>query len=241
MANRVARWVLAACAACAIASAANAVPIVIFATGVDAGGIALPNGTTPDPHYTLVSVPAGSSDVTLVRSGASGFPIPPWIQDSSVSRWIKPNNEAGVTCDFCTDPEGDYVYRTTFDLTGLDPAAAILTGRWATDDGGIDILINGIPTGILSNAPPQPYEAWTRFRITSGFVADVNTLDFVVHNTAGFGNPTGLRVEISGTVGEIPEPAAFVLIGAGLVALGVVRRHGPLAAPAPTPHSAGVL
>jgi hypothetical protein len=49
----------------------------------------------------------------------------------------------------------------------------------------------------------------------------VNTLDFIVDNTGG---PTGLRVEVTGTV-DAPEPAAIALLGAGVFSLGLIRRR----------------
>jgi hypothetical protein len=88
----------------------------------------------------------------------------------------------------------------------------------------VDILLNGHSTG---NANGAQFVAWTALTINSGFfVAGVNTLDFIVNNGGG---PTGLRVEISGTADPtgttIPEPVSFVLLGAGLGALGMLRRR----------------
>ena len=37
---------------------------------------------------------------------------------------------------------GEYVYRTTFDLTGFDPATVSVSGMWAADDAG-GIRLNG--------------------------------------------------------------------------------------------------
>ena len=48
-----------------------------------------------------------------------------------------------------TDPGGDYVYRTTFDLTGFDPNSAVLTGQWAVDDTGV-LKLNGDSTGVTA-------------------------------------------------------------------------------------------
>jgi hypothetical protein len=60
--------------------------------------------------------------------------------------------------------------------------------------------------------------------INSGFINGVNTLDFIVNNDGG---PTGLRVELSGTSSVAPEPTSLLLIGAGFVCLGLLRRKSP--------------
>jgi hypothetical protein len=214
---RLSRSIVVACAVFALAFAAHANPILIYNTGVDAAGLPVANGTIGDLHYVLTSVPGGTSELIAITS-VGGFPIPPWVGDDSISTWIRPNNS------LVTDPEGMYDFRTTFNMTGLDLASAVLLGRWATDNPGIDILINGVSTGI---GDPGEFVAWSNtFTIGGGFVAGVNTLDFIVQNGSGsVGNPTGLRVEISGSANAIPEPVSFVLLGAGLGALGMLRRR----------------
>jgi hypothetical protein len=162
----------------------------------------------------LVSV-VGGTTTTLVRQAAGGFPIPPYIGDDSLFAWIGPFNDTQID-----GPGGRYDYQTTFDLTGLDPMTALLTGQWAADDQGLDILINGVSTGSTSAG----FSAWSSFSISSGFVAGVNTLDFLVNNGSG---PTGLRVEVSGTADAsgTPEPASMMLMCAGLTGLWLVRRR----------------
>jgi hypothetical protein len=218
------RLFLSALATIALSCAAHASTIAIFNTGVvDGSGILLANGAV-DPHYLLTSVPGGTTGIQVLTSTA-GYPSS-WlgVDSSSVSAWIGPNT-------FVSDgPAGDYNYRTTFDLTGLDPATASLIGQWSTDNTGVDILINGVSTGITATGPAGTPEAsftqWTTFSIGSGFVGGVNTLDFIVNNQSATGaNPTGLRVEISGNAAAAPEPASFVLIGAGLLALSRLRRR----------------
>jgi PEP-CTERM motif len=192
----------------------------IFNTGVDATtGISQPQGST-DSHYTVVSSPAGV--VPVVQTSVEGFPIPPWIGDSTTSAWIGP---AG------TAPAGDYTYQTTFDLTGLDPATAILSGQWATDNAGV-LVLNGVSTGFTSPfgvaEGSYSFEVWHQFTINSGFVDGVNTLDFVVNNADVAGlNPTGLRVEISGTADvATPEPGTFGMFGLGSTAVFAILRRG---------------
>ena len=218
MPGRLGRWILVAGAVVALAGAAHASPILIFNTGVDTLGNPLPDGAG-DPHYVLTSVPAGTTDIQ-VRTSAGGFPIGPWIGDDSLSAWIRPNNPGAPN-----DPEGTYDYQTTFDLTGLNPATAVLSGLWATDNAGSDILINGVSTGSTAAG----FTGGSSFTVNSGFKAGVNTLDFIVSNFPGAtGNPTGLRVEMSGTAdpnSQVPEPVSFVLLGTGLVAFGMLRRR----------------
>jgi hypothetical protein len=213
-------------AALALASIAHASPILtIFNTGIFANGSLEPDGTLGDGHYTLVS-PGGSSTI-LVRSAAGGFPIPPYIADDTRSRWIGPDNAADLN-----GPGGLYDYRTTFDLTEFIPGTALLSGLWAMDNEGVDILINGGSTGIQYLDPSGtgvPFGSFSAFSISTGFRPGVNTLDFIVRNVGNVAdNPTALRVEISGTAtlasSAIPEPATLLLFGAGLAGLVLLRR-----------------
>jgi hypothetical protein len=191
--------------------AAKADSIGVFNTGVDGTGTPLPYGTVGDPNYNLVTVPGGSTTTTFILTSAGGFPIGPWLGDDSLSAWIGPLN------DYIADgPGGDYDYQTTFNLTGLDPTTAILTGQWSTDDSGVDILINGASTGNTAGG----FGAWYGFTVNSGFVSGVNTLDFIVDNDSG---PTGLRTELTGTASPTPEPASMLLLGVGLAAFGLCK------------------
>ena len=65
----------------------------LYNTGVDSSGNVLADGTSPDPHYTLTSVPPGSSNTTSVITSGGGFPVGPWLGDSATSAWIGPNGE----------------------------------------------------------------------------------------------------------------------------------------------------
>jgi hypothetical protein len=193
----------------------------LFDTGVNASGSPLPDGTIGDPHYQLVLVPAGSTTDIRVRTSTGGFPIPPYIGDDAISAWIGPNNASDLN-----SPLGNYDYQTTFNLAGLDPNTATITGGWSTDNVGVSILLNGVDTGNLPTGFTQFSSGFASFSITSGFQPGVNTLDFIVNNGVGFeDNPTAVRVEMTGTATAtaVPEPSTFLLFGVGLAGVGILR------------------
>jgi hypothetical protein len=191
---------------CVCAGQATADPITLFNTGVDAGGAPLADGTIGDPHYTLVSVPSGTTDIR-VRTSVGGFPIGPWVGDNSTSAWIGPNNDSQVD-----GPVGHFDFKTTFTLSS--GSALLITGQWSTDNEGVDILLNGVSTG---NSLPSDtsYTAFHPFTISGNGVAGENTLEFIVNNDGG---PTGVRVEFFGA-NTVPEPGSLTLAAIGLTGL----------------------
>jgi hypothetical protein len=164
----------------------------LYNTGVDATGVPLADNSGDD-HYTLVVNPDGDALAQPIVEDSSVFPIVagPWLANSATSKWIGPR--------FFTDVSaaGDYTYATSFDLTGFDLNSVTISGQWASDNVGADILINGVATG---NTSPV-FTEFSNFTITSGFVAGLNSLEFVVNNFAvGY---TGLKVEGLAGLGNI--------------------------------------
>src|SRR5580765_878915 len=102
----------------------------LYNTGVDNNRALLANGVV-DPHYRLVqsadaSVPGPNALVitdTLFPTVGTG----PWLASGPNSKWIGPmaNQSTG-------NLPGDYKYRITFDLSGLEPSTAVITGRWTS-------------------------------------------------------------------------------------------------------------
>ena len=165
----------------------------LYNTGVNDSGVTLANGAV-DPHYRLVQSADGSA------TGPSAFVVTdtlfpivsgPWLASSAASKWIGPmaNQSTG-------NLPGDYKYRLTFSLTGLEPATAVITGRWSSDNAGAAILLNGVATGITYDGNFGAFSA--PFTISSGFIDGTNALDFVVNNAGAGANPTAFRAEISG-------------------------------------------
>jgi autotransporter-associated beta strand protein len=93
---------------------------------------------------------------------------------------------------------GNYTNRTTFLLDTVDPATAVLSGKWAMDNQGLDLLLNGVSTG-LSNLVAGAQGSFQSFTLTNGFVPGLNTMDIAILNfVSGGANPTGWRFEMRG-------------------------------------------
>jgi hypothetical protein len=181
-----------------VANAAVAVPVPgLYNTGVDDSRSAIGDGAV-DSHYALI----GSADPSYPGPSAYAcWPIAAgfWLSNDAASRWIGPAPNEGYPSGAPPHPTGDYTYRLAFDLTGLNPATVSISGNWGVDNSGT-VLINGVSVATTSSYNPLP-----AFSITSGFVAGVNHLDFVVNNwIAGGANPTALRVaNLSGTASAL--------------------------------------
>jgi len=167
----------------------------LFNTGVNDDG-SLRDGRLPDLHYQLIASgdPAFPGPAAYVVEAA---PIPPWMAQGPNSKWIAPFSEQNVG-----NNAGNFVYRTTFDMTGLDLSRARIDGGWSVDNSGVDVVLNGTPLG-LANA--NAFFSLTPFSITDGFVPGMNTLDFIIFNGPPNPNPTGLRVEMRG-ISELLPP-----------------------------------
>jgi uncharacterized repeat protein (TIGR01451 family) len=207
----------------------------LFNTGVDNRGNPLPNGflQLPDSHYMILTEPTPQIPGPAQVTTNNGWPITPgaWMANSAVSQWISPHaNENCLASGGSTELPGTYLYRTTFDMTGFNAARMSISGRSAADDGVTAVLLNGV---VAAN-PVGAFDSFTPFAITGGFVAGINSLDFVVQNGPGGScNPSGLRVEMNASVdaadlaiamSDSPDPVA---VGANLTYTLTVRNLGP--------------
>ena len=73
----------------AVGMPAQAAPILIFNTGVVTSGVPQPDNAA-ELHYSLIA-PGVVTGTPFVATSAGGFPIPPWLADSTVSAWIAPS------------------------------------------------------------------------------------------------------------------------------------------------------
>jgi hypothetical protein len=213
------------------AGAAGAATITgLFNTGVDAGGAALPTFGGVDTHYSIIATDAPNFGL----GSAITYQHPSYAPGDADSTWIsgRSDGQTGAGSSHTT-------YRTTFSLTGLNPFTAMISGLWGTDNEGT-IFLNGVSTGIsltgsipgvLDGTDAGSFTSLHAFNISSGFVAGLNTLDFVILDT---GPPSAMRVDnLSGTAAAVvPEPATWALMILGFGSAGAVlrRRRGVAAA-----------
>lgn len=186
----------------------------VFGTGVAADGTLLEAGAT-DPHYKLTA----SADELYPGPDAivlnDGWPIEAgvWMLNGPASKWIGPQADQSGTAG---NAEGDYTYETTFDLTGFDASRVQLIGGWATDNTGVDILVNGVSTGLTAGG----FGSLAPFTISSGLVAGVNKLAFKMNNLPATPNPTGLRVDLKAVlVANQTPPTVQIATGANGVTI----------------------
>lgn len=192
------------------ASPALAGTIAIYGTGATNSGTG-----QADPNYQLISAPPGVPYPGAAYTGQySAWQAPP-----TGLFWDNPFNPLQY------GPSGRYDYRTSFDLTGFNPASAVLTGLSGADDVGT-IWLNGVQVAAMGSIAQ-----FLAFNITDGlngahFQSGINTLDFMVDNTFVYpDSPTGLTVQISGTADAVPEPGSLALMGTGIVGLGGLLRR----------------
>jgi hypothetical protein len=182
----------------------------LFNSGVDASGVALVGGDgVIDTHWQVVSGPGIVSPAAAVT-----YKHPAYFANSAISRWIS-NSSSG------SPGSGNFVFRTTFDLTGFNPLATSITVRCATDNALTGVSLNGnSATGDCDS-----FGSFSSFVLASGFSAGVNTLDFTVTD---FGPPMAFRVEFDSETRElptgIPEPSTFLLSAVAIGALVIHRR-----------------
>jgi hypothetical protein len=176
------------------------------------------------PLSWLVWIQPYQGQSPLVARAGGSAPIPPWLGDSPDSAWLLPRVTEVPTSP--PTPITRFTYSTSFDTFGVDPSTVWITGRWATDNAGLDILLNGLSTGLSNTAQPS---TWTPFAIASGVVNGSNTLDFVVANDSA---ATGLRVELAATgdpcvsyptYASFPAGSSLHLLGSAAPVAGVLQ------------------
>jgi hypothetical protein len=185
--------------------AVHAASVTLYNTGVDSAGSQLPGGAI-DPHWQIVSGPGISSPVPAVVVSNQNSGLINWYIQTLDSRWIWADQSGVAIFD------APYTFQFVFDLTGIDPATVSLSGLWGVDNIGF-IRLNGSTTGIgtgilsLPDVIEENYQSLYSFKLDSGFLPTINTLEFVSTDSGGIGglNISGLTMTV-----DVPEPTALL-------------------------------
>jgi VCBS repeat-containing protein len=176
----------------------------LFNTGEsDTGGV-LALGQV-DPHYSVVSQPTGGTvSNTTVQLGYS------WLPGDADASWIG---------SIANEPQGLYTYQTGFTLqAGADPRTVQIAFDLASDNSLVDVLVNGVSTGITSNGQYGTLTPIALNGANMAFQDGANTITFVVDNRDSVAympgeGPTGLLIDnMSGSVAVI-VPSATTALG----------------------------
>jgi hypothetical protein len=165
-----------------------------------------------------------------VGDGSPGSEL--WAPNNSTSQWITWGANQGALYAPSFQIGRSYYFATTFTIeTVQDLATAFLSGRWASDNRGMAIWLNGVQINQTSTPGPWSFTGtWANFTIGSGspFRVGSNTLVFELVNGSpdlvydwGY-TPVGVRVEFDqqqASVVPTPEPGSLVLLGLALLAL----------------------
>ena len=230
---RLSRLALAA-AAVLSASSAGAQSIPLTATGSDVTG-GLDNAWQVQCTQLVGAGSAACGSAAMFTSAVVVTASPGgWtaVPTAGGARYISVAPSASAGGAVGENPRYQYTFRTTFDLTGLNPVGAslTLTNFWL-DNYWVGYSLNGaaLASGGMDPVPAAPNGAnWNRpftLTIDDGFQSGVNTLDLVI---TGNGATDGILVEgiiTSGTITATPEPATLVLVGSGFAVVGVVARR----------------
>ncbi len=188
----------------------------LYNTGVDVDKQPLAAGAT-DPHYTLLVNPDNtSSTIALVQSGTPGA----WNPNSATSLWIGPRTNTGAAAGQSVNAGeglGTYVYRTSIDLTNFDLSTVTIRGKWASDNEGLAIRVNGTAVTGIDYLGANTYGTLKGFTLDSviapTLTGGINTIDFVVQNADPVTGFTGLRIQDFEAVGFIaPNTAPHIAV-----------------------------
>ena len=141
---------------------------------------------------------------------------PAWLANTASSTWVStvPVGETGIA-------PGQYIFETSFDLTGFDDTSILVLGKFAADNQVDEVYLNG---NLVAGLTGGGFSSWTPFNLTSGFQPGVNNLTFLFTNAPPGDNPGGFRLEMSGFA-VVPEPSSIALCGIGLAGLALIARR----------------
>ena len=191
----------------------------VYSTGIDvSAGV--------DQRWAMTLNPFAPGSATANLNSA-----PYLAPNDASSAWIGP-----AQADVHT-PESVYRVRTLVDLTGVALSGLSIRGYWVSDNRGLDILVNGNPTGFTNpgghTSQPSATPA-NQFVLDAGtgLVAGVNVVEFEWGNGPAGGagsqvpDPTHVRVEFAELTQGVPMLGlpSLILLGSALAAANLLAR-----------------
>jgi hypothetical protein len=207
-------------AALSLPGLVSAAVITVHNTGVDSSDVLVAPGAQA-AFWTLSAEPAGATEA--IGSLPFRYFNGSYFADTATAAWVSPQASGNA------GQAGIYTYDLVINLNGLDPATAVITGNFGTDNDGSVSLNGNAPvatTGVGAFGAPTP------FTMNGGFVAGLNTIHLHVNNA---GDPTAFFVSFTSATAnanavQVPVPAlawpalaGLALLLAGLGSL-LVRR-----------------
>jgi len=202
------------------------VPSLAFANSINISSTG--NGSTTDgavdPNWTYTNGNSVTGQGLVANNPGVDFfaGAPPWVADSTSSSWIVDNTANSQSGG------GVLSFSTTFNLAGLDPLTASLSGAWAIDDTGV-LQLNGHTISTLATAGFS-WDQLNAFSVSGSsgdFLPGLNVLTAVTTNNDNFFE--GTNVQVSGTADALasttPIPAALPLFASGLGLIGFFARR----------------
>ena len=101
-----------------------------------------------------------------------------YAANTPAGRWV--STDGG----FVDAPVGDFTFATSLDLSGFDPASALVVARVAADDVVVDVRVNGRSTGLSTplTTPKESLAATHDLTVPGPWLSGPNQVEIIVEN-----------------------------------------------------------